>query len=85
MKRLLALLIAPLASVLAADPRADPPEVVGEPAEGRETWELHPTYRGANDTIRYAGFSEVIEILGEADPPHLAYLNGSRRCFLAVK
>ena len=58
---------------------------VDKPAEGRETWEFHPTYRGAIETIRYAGFSEVIEIIGEADPPHPFYVNGSRRCFLAVK
>lgn len=54
-------------------------------AEGRETWELHPTYRGAIETIRYAGFSEVIELTGEADPPHAFYASGFRRCFLAFK
>jgi 2-polyprenyl-3-methyl-5-hydroxy-6-metoxy-1,4-benzoquinol methylase len=58
---------------------------VAMPAEGRETWECHPTYRGAIDTIRYAGFSEVIEILGDADPPHDFYARGQRRCFLAIK
>ena len=58
---------------------------VDKPAEGRETWEFHPTYRGAIETIRYAGFSEVIELLGEADPPHPFYANGTRRCFLAIK
>jgi tRNA (mo5U34)-methyltransferase len=58
---------------------------VDHPAEGREEWEFHPTYRGAIDTIRYAGFSHVIEILGDADPPHPLYGNGSRRCFLAIK
>jgi SAM-dependent methyltransferase len=56
-----------------------------KPAEGREAWEFHPTYRGAIDTIRYAGFSEVIEILGDADPPHDYYAAGGRRCFLAIK
>ncbi|MDQ1461917.1 MAG: tRNA (mo5U34)-methyltransferase [Actinomycetota bacterium] len=55
------------------------------PAEGREDWELHPTYRGAIDTIRYAGFSEVYEILGDADPPHELYARGNRRCFLAIR
>lgn len=58
---------------------------VDHPAEGREEWEFHPTYRGAIDTIRYAGFSEVIEILGDAEPPHSLYGNGGRRCFLAIK
>jgi 2-polyprenyl-3-methyl-5-hydroxy-6-metoxy-1,4-benzoquinol methylase len=58
---------------------------VDMPAEGREDWEFHPTYRGAIDTIRYAGFSEVYEILGDADPPHKLYAGGNRRSFLAVK
>jgi 2-polyprenyl-3-methyl-5-hydroxy-6-metoxy-1,4-benzoquinol methylase len=58
---------------------------VNHAAEGREHWEFQPTYRGAIDTIRYAGFSEVYEILGEADPPHDLYANGNRRCFLAIK
>jgi 2-polyprenyl-3-methyl-5-hydroxy-6-metoxy-1,4-benzoquinol methylase len=55
------------------------------PTEGREEWEFHPTYRGAIDTIRYAGFSDVIEIVGHSDPPHPLYSEGLRRCFLAVK
>jgi 2-polyprenyl-3-methyl-5-hydroxy-6-metoxy-1,4-benzoquinol methylase len=58
---------------------------VDHPAEGREEWEFHPTYRAAIDTIRYAGFSDVIEILGDADPPHPLYESGTRRCFLAIK
>jgi SAM-dependent methyltransferase len=53
--------------------------------EGREDYELHPTYRGVIDTIRYAGFREVFEIVGESDRPHELYANGGRRCFLAVK
>jgi 2-polyprenyl-3-methyl-5-hydroxy-6-metoxy-1,4-benzoquinol methylase len=67
------------AYVLFGDKNAD------HPAEGREEWEFHPTYRGAIDTIRYAGFSNVIEILGDADPPHALYAGGGRRCFLAIK
>jgi tRNA (mo5U34)-methyltransferase len=58
---------------------------VNRPTEGSAAFELHPTYRGAIDTIRYAGFSEVIEIVGLADPPHPTYSNGTRRCFLAIK
>jgi hypothetical protein len=58
---------------------------VSKPTEGREHIEFHPTYRGAIDTIRYAGFSEVLEIVGTANPPHDLYEKGSRRCFLAVK
>ena len=58
---------------------------VDHPAEGREDWEFHPTYRGAIDTIRYAGFSDVIEIIGDAEPQHPLYGNGARRCFLAIK
>lgn len=55
------------------------------PEEGRETYELHPTYRGAIDTIRYAGFRDVFEIIGQAEHPHDLYRAGRRRCFLAVK
>jgi 2-polyprenyl-3-methyl-5-hydroxy-6-metoxy-1,4-benzoquinol methylase len=58
---------------------------VENPAEGAEEFEFHPTYRGAIDTIRWAGFSEVFEIVGTARPPHGLYANGTRRCFLAVK
>ncbi len=54
-------------------------------AEGRESMEFHPTYRAAIDTIRYAGFSEVIEIVGRCDDPHPSYANAIRRCFLAIK
>ena len=54
-------------------------------SEGREVYELHPTYRGAIDTIRYAGFREVFEIVGEAERPHPLYRDGERRCFLALK
>lgn len=53
--------------------------------EGRETWEFHPTYRGAIDAIRYAGFSEVVEVLGYGDVRHELYDSGGRRCFLAIK
>jgi 2-polyprenyl-3-methyl-5-hydroxy-6-metoxy-1,4-benzoquinol methylase len=54
--------------------------------EGRERYELRPTYRGAIDTIRYAGFREVVEIVGDdAAIPHELYRNGRRRCFLAIK
>jgi len=54
-------------------------------SEGREVYELHPTYRAAIDTIRYAGFREVFEVVGEADRPHPFYRDGERRCFLAIK
>lgn len=54
-------------------------------AEGRDEWEFHPTYRGAIEALYYAGFSEVIEIVGQAEPPHPFYADGNRRCFLAVK
>jgi SAM-dependent methyltransferase len=53
--------------------------------EGREEWEFHPTYRAAIETIRYAGFSEVIEIVGKGEPEHPLYSSGARRCFLALK
>ena len=54
------------------------------PHEGRESWEFHPTYRGAIDGLRYAGFREVIEITA-GDAATGLYRGGGRRCFLAVK
>jgi SAM-dependent methyltransferase len=54
-------------------------------AEGRESYELHPTYRAVIDTIRHAGFSEIYEVVGRSDIPHDLYATGNRRCFLAVK
>jgi tRNA (mo5U34)-methyltransferase len=58
---------------------------VARPVEGRERYELHPTYRGVIETIRFAGFSEVIEIVGVSALPHDLYARGVRRCFLAIK
>jgi 2-polyprenyl-3-methyl-5-hydroxy-6-metoxy-1,4-benzoquinol methylase len=58
---------------------------VGKPVEGRADVELHPTYRGAIETIRAAGFSEVFEVIGRSDRPHPRYDSGMRRCFLAIK
>jgi 2-polyprenyl-3-methyl-5-hydroxy-6-metoxy-1,4-benzoquinol methylase len=53
--------------------------------EGRDEWEVHPTYRAAIEGIRYAGFSEVIELVGTGEPPHPFYANGDRRCFVAFR
>jgi 2-polyprenyl-3-methyl-5-hydroxy-6-metoxy-1,4-benzoquinol methylase len=58
---------------------------VDDPTEGREDWELHPTYRATIETIKYAGFAEVIEIVGRGEPAHPLYGDGRRRCFLAIK
>jgi SAM-dependent methyltransferase len=58
---------------------------VRQPGEGRESYELHPTYRGAIDTIRYAGFRDVLEIVGDAETHPELYETGLRRCFLAIK
>ena len=55
------------------------------PHEGREEWEFHPTYRGAIDGLRYAGFREVIEIVATDETTTGLYRNGGRRCFLAMK
>ena len=55
------------------------------PHEGSEAWEFHPTYRGAIDGLRYAGFSEVIEIVPTDETAIGLYRDGGRRCFLAVK
>lgn len=58
---------------------------VDRPTEGREAYELHPTYRAVIDGLRFAGFSQVFELTGDADPPHDLYHGGTRRCFLAVR
>jgi len=55
------------------------------PHEGRESWEFHPTYRGAIDALRYAGFREVVEIVASEETATGLYRGGGRRCFLAVK
>ncbi len=55
------------------------------PEEGRETYEFHPTYRATIDTLHYAGFREVFEIVGDTSTPHQLYATGTRRCFLAIK
>jgi len=54
-------------------------------SEGKESYELHPTYRAVIDTIRHAGFSEIFEVVGRSDKPHPLYATGGRRCFLAIK
>jgi tRNA (mo5U34)-methyltransferase len=58
---------------------------VGSGVEGRESLEFLPTYRGAIDTIRHVGFSDVFEVVGPPDIPHVTYAAGRRRCFLAIK
>ena len=58
---------------------------VSRVTEGREVYELHPTYHAVIDTIRYAGFREVFELEGVAERPHDLYAAGLRRCFLAIK
>ena len=55
------------------------------PHEGRESWEFHPTYRGAIDALRYAGFREIVEIVATDDTAAGLYRGGARRCFLAIK
>jgi len=55
------------------------------PHEGRESWEFHPTYRGAIDALRYAGFREIVEIVADADTAAGLYRGGARRCFIAIK
>jgi SAM-dependent methyltransferase len=53
--------------------------------EGRSEWEFHPTYRAVIDTMAYAGFREVFEIVSAARPAHHLYAHGQRRCFLGAK
>jgi 2-polyprenyl-3-methyl-5-hydroxy-6-metoxy-1,4-benzoquinol methylase len=58
---------------------------VNRVTEGRESFEFHPSYRAAIDAIRYAGFSDILEVVGVATNPHKTYARGDRRCFLAIK
>ena len=58
---------------------------LNNPGEGKESFELHPTYRGAIDTIHYAGFREIYELTGDTDEIPEVYATGQRRCFLAIK
>jgi 2-polyprenyl-3-methyl-5-hydroxy-6-metoxy-1,4-benzoquinol methylase len=58
---------------------------VDDPTEGRDDWELHPTYRATIESIMYAGFSEIVEIVGRGAHAHPLYADGRRRCFLAIK
>ncbi len=58
---------------------------VDRPTEGREPYELHPTYRGAIETLGYAGFSAAYDVVGITESPHDKYALGHRRCLVAVK
>jgi SAM-dependent methyltransferase len=58
---------------------------VASRGEGRASYELHPTYRAAIETIRHAGFSEVFEVVARCDKRPQLYGRGERRCFLAIK
>ena len=53
--------------------------------EGKDVFELHPTYRAVIDTMRQVGFSEIFEVRGLAAEQHELYATGGRRCFLAIK
>jgi len=55
------------------------------PHEGRESWEFHPTYRGAIDALRYAGFREIVEIVADDETAAGLYRGGVRRSFLSSK
>jgi SAM-dependent methyltransferase len=52
--------------------------------EGDLAFELQPTYRGILDTIKAAGFREVIEVVAPVKGIEL-YEDGSRRCLVAFK
>jgi 2-polyprenyl-3-methyl-5-hydroxy-6-metoxy-1,4-benzoquinol methylase len=58
---------------------------IQQTSEGKAAYEFHPTYRAVIDAIRYAGFSDIIEVTGRTDHPHDIYATGNRRCFLAIK
>jgi 2-polyprenyl-3-methyl-5-hydroxy-6-metoxy-1,4-benzoquinol methylase len=58
---------------------------VGYSAEGETHYEFHPTYRAVIDTIKSAGFEEVIEVVGTDRHDVLHYQHGVVRSFLAFK
>jgi len=53
--------------------------------EGSEDVELHPTYRAVIDSLHYAGFENIIEVVGSTDIRIPNYSDLTARCFLAFK
>jgi 2-polyprenyl-3-methyl-5-hydroxy-6-metoxy-1,4-benzoquinol methylase len=54
-------------------------------AEGETHYEFHPTYRAVIDTIKSAGFDEVIEVIGTDRDKVPYYQEGVVRSFLLFK
>lgn len=53
--------------------------------EGKETIELHPTYRAVIDSLHQVGFDKIIEIVGSTEITIPNHSDFSIRCFLAFK
>ncbi len=65
-------------------------EAIKRPGMGEQQIELHPTYRGLIDIIRFAGFKELVEVapvIGDDYPDREkdAYYQGLRRTIIAFK
>jgi ubiquinone/menaquinone biosynthesis C-methylase UbiE len=65
-------------------------EAIKRPGMGEQQIELHPTYRGLIDIIRFAGFKDLVEvapIIGDNYPAREkeAYYQGLRRTIIAFK
>ena len=54
-------------------------------AEGETHYEFHPTYRAVIDTIKSAGFEEVIEVIGTGRDKVPHYQHGVLRSFFLFK
>ncbi|WP_132252385.1 class I SAM-dependent methyltransferase [Methylobacterium segetis] len=54
------------------------------PIEGDLSFELQPTYRGIIDTMRAAGFQDIIELEAPTSSIEL-YSDGTRRCLVGFK
>lgn len=52
--------------------------------EGDLAFELQPTYRGIIDTMRLAGFRDIVELDAPTDDIEL-YADGSRRCLVGFR
>jgi hypothetical protein len=53
--------------------------------EGKYAHEFHPTCRAVIDTMKEAGFTIIMEVIGECDVPIDLYMNFTRRCFIGFK
>ena len=66
------------------------PKGFGRPGMGEQPIELHPTYRGLVDLLKFVGFSKLVEVVPRIGPEFLKrqenrYYNHLRRIIIAFK